>query len=60
MEGEMLPGTPEPFATLHTDPLTWKRIALRQETTQDAIGDDRLTIDGNPLAVKRFTDRFER
>jgi len=60
VEGQMLPGTPEPFATLHTDPLTWKRIVLRQETTQDAIGDDRLTIDGNPLAVKTFTDRFRR
>ncbi len=59
-EGEALPGTPEPFATLHTDPLTWKRMALGQETTFDALSDKRLVVDGNPVAVKTFTGRFRR
>lgn len=59
-EGEALPGTPEPFATLHTDALTWKRVALKQESTLDAVAAGRLVIDGNPLAVRAFTERFRR
>ena len=59
-EGEPLPGTPEPFATLRTNALTWKQIALRQVTTAEAVASGALEIDGNPLAVRAFTDRFRR
>ncbi|MCA9644894.1 MAG: MBL fold metallo-hydrolase [Myxococcales bacterium] len=58
--GDPLPGTPEPFATLRTDSLTWKRMALGKDNPLAASLDKRLTIDGELLRVRRFTERFEK
>ncbi|MEZ4374340.1 MAG: alkyl sulfatase dimerization domain-containing protein [Polyangiaceae bacterium] len=58
--GDPLPGTPEPFATLHTDSLTWKRMALGKDNPLAASLDKRLTIDGELLRVRRFTERFKK
>ena len=54
------PGTPEPFATLTTDSLTWKRIALRLDTAGAAVTGGRLQIDGPLARVSEFFDRFDR
>jgi alkyl sulfatase BDS1-like metallo-beta-lactamase superfamily hydrolase len=54
------PGTPEPFATLKTDSLTWKRIALRLDTAGAAVTGGRLQIDGPLGRVSEFFDRFDR
>ncbi len=58
--GDPLPGTPEPFATLHTDSLAWKRMALGKDNPLAASLDKRLTIDGELLRVRSFTERFEK
>ncbi|MCA9681782.1 MAG: MBL fold metallo-hydrolase, partial [Myxococcales bacterium] len=54
------PGTPEPIATLRTDSLTWKRIALRLDTAGSAVTGGRLEVDGGLGAVAGFFDRFDR
>lgn len=54
------PGTPEPFATLTTDSLTWKRIALQLDTAGGAVTGGRLKIDGPLGRVQAFFDRFDR
>jgi alkyl sulfatase BDS1-like metallo-beta-lactamase superfamily hydrolase len=54
------PGTPEPFATLTTDSLTWKRIALQLDTAGGAVTSGRLKIDGPLARVQAFFDRFDR
>jgi alkyl sulfatase BDS1-like metallo-beta-lactamase superfamily hydrolase len=54
------PGTPEPFATLTTDSLTWKRIALQLDTAGGAVTSGRLKIDGPLGRVQAFFDRFDR
>jgi len=59
-EGSPLPDTPAPVATLQTDPMTWKQLALQLTTPAAALATGALAIDGDPLAVKRFLDRFER
>lgn len=54
------PGTPEPFATLTTDSLSWKRIALQLDTAGGAVTSGRLKIDGPLARVQAFFDRFDR
>lgn len=58
--GRPYPGTPEPFATLTTDSLTWKRIALQLDTAGGAVTSGRLKIDGPLGRVQAFFDRFDR
>lgn len=58
--GQPFPGTPEPFASLSTDSLTWKRIALRLDTAGAAVTAGRLDIDGPLARVSAFFDRFDR
>lgn len=53
------PGTPEPIATLTTDSLTWKRIALRLDTAAAAVTSGRLKIDGPLVRVSGFFARFD-
>ena len=53
------PGTPEPIATLTTDSLTWKRIALRLDTAAAALTSGRLKIDGPLVRVSGFFARFD-
>ena len=54
------PGTPEPLATLTTESLTWKRIALQLDTAGGAVISGKLSIDGPLPRVQAFFDRFDR
>ena len=54
------PSMTEPFATLTTDSLTWKRIALRLDTAGAAVTRGALKIEGPLGRVKAFFDRFDR
>ncbi|MEZ4451982.1 MAG: alkyl sulfatase dimerization domain-containing protein [Nannocystaceae bacterium] len=58
--GDPLPGTPTPVATMITDSLTWKRLALRLTTPAAALTSGLLKIDGEALGARRFLDRFDR
>ncbi|MCA9633287.1 MAG: MBL fold metallo-hydrolase [Myxococcales bacterium] len=58
--GTALPGTPEPFATLTTDSLTWKRMALGKDSPLSASLDERLSVEGELLRVRSFTERFDK
>lgn len=59
-EGKALPGTPKPVATLRTTTMTWKHLALGKENPVSAIASDKLEIDGSALAVRAFTERFQK
>lgn len=54
------PGTPEPIATLRTDAITWKRIALQLDTAGQAVLGGKLDVEGGLGEVQRFFDRFDR
>ena len=58
--GQPFSSMTEPFATLTTDTLTWKRIALRLDTAGAAVTRGALKIDGPLARVKAFFDRFDR
>lgn len=58
--GEPLPGTPSPIGTITTDADTWKRVALGLTGTAAAVAQGKISLDGDVLAVQRFTDRFDR
>lgn len=58
VEGEALPGTPDPVGTISTDALTWKRLATRAGGPVGAIVSGNLKVGGNPVAVARFVRRF--
>ncbi len=60
VEGEPLPGTPEPLAVVHTDPLTWKRLALQIDSPAAALLSGRLRIEGSQTGFLAFTNRFDR
>ena len=60
VEGDPLPGTPEPLARIETDTLTWKRLATQLEGALGARFSGRLTIRGNWVGFLRFLDRFDR
>ncbi len=60
VEGEPLPGTPEPFATLVTDPATYRRIALKLLGPGEALAEGRLEVEGDGLRLATFLDRFDR
>lgn len=53
-------GTPTPIATLRTDSMTWKRIALQLDTAGQAVLGGKLEIEGGLADVQRFFDRFDR
>ena len=60
VQGTPLPGTPEPVATVVTDALTWKRVALQKETAVAAIADGGIVIEGSALGFAAFMSRFDR
>jgi len=59
-EGEPLPGTPEPVATVHTSASTWRRLALQKTTAIKALASGELSIEGDRTAFLEFMNRFER
>ncbi|MEZ4429451.1 MAG: alkyl sulfatase dimerization domain-containing protein [Nannocystaceae bacterium] len=58
--GAPLPGTPAPVATVITDTLTWKRLAMKIETAAAAITAGRLKIEGSKTGFVGFIRRFDR
>ncbi len=60
IEGEPLPGTPAPVATIHTDTLTWKRLATKQESAAAALAAGRMRVDGSKAGFLGFMRRFDR
>lgn len=58
--GEPLPGTPEPLATITTDTLTWKRLAIQSESAPAALLSGRLKLAGSKTGFLLFIDRFDR
>lgn len=59
VEGEPLPGTPEPVATLVTDASTYRLIAAKLLSPGSAIASGKLQIQGSWLAFLRWTSRFD-
>jgi alkyl sulfatase BDS1-like metallo-beta-lactamase superfamily hydrolase len=60
VEGDPLPGTPEPIATIQTDAHTWRRVATQRETALAAIMDRRLVIEGSQIGFLSFMSHFDR
>ncbi|MCB9749638.1 MAG: MBL fold metallo-hydrolase [Myxococcales bacterium] len=59
-EGEPLPGTPAPVATIRVDSLTWKRLATKRESAAAALAAGRMVIDGSKAGFLGFMRRFDR
>ncbi|MEM1418406.1 MAG: alkyl sulfatase dimerization domain-containing protein, partial [Myxococcota bacterium] len=60
VEGEPLPGTPDPVATLIADAATYRRIALKLIGPGEAIADGSVEVEGDALALATFFERFDR
>ncbi|MFT5684508.1 MAG: alkyl sulfatase BDS1-like metallo-beta-lactamase superfamily hydrolase, partial [Myxococcota bacterium] len=60
VEGDPLPGTPEPVAVLITDSLTWKQLALGTLSPLAAVTSGVLQIEGDRGALIRFLDHFDQ
>jgi alkyl sulfatase BDS1-like metallo-beta-lactamase superfamily hydrolase len=59
-EGEPLPRTPEPVATLTTDPQTWREVALGIRSPLSAVTSGDISLKGDRLRFQEFMNRFER
>jgi alkyl sulfatase BDS1-like metallo-beta-lactamase superfamily hydrolase len=59
IEGDPLPGTPQPVATVTTDSLTFKLILLKMLSPLTAITQGKIKIDGNIPAFLTFMGRFQ-
>lgn len=60
IEGEPLPGTPEPLARVKTTARAWRRIAVGATKPVDAVRDGELEVEGEVTAFYTFTKRFQR
>jgi alkyl sulfatase BDS1-like metallo-beta-lactamase superfamily hydrolase len=60
VEGEPLPGTPEPVASAETDSHTWRRLALGITSPAKAVATGKFKVEGGILAFRTFTDRFRK
>ncbi|MFA5078978.1 MAG: alkyl sulfatase dimerization domain-containing protein [Dehalococcoidia bacterium] len=58
-EGQPLPGTPAPLATLTTDSLTYKLIALKMLDIPAALSQGKITVEGNLPSLILFMGRFQ-
>jgi len=59
IEGEPLPGTPEPVAVLTTDSQTYRKIALNVLGPAKAFASGKLKVEGSWLGLLKFLSRFE-
>jgi alkyl sulfatase BDS1-like metallo-beta-lactamase superfamily hydrolase len=59
VEGEPLPGTPEPVATLRVDALTYRQMAARVMSPVAALASGKLKVEGSWLKFLAFNRRFE-
>jgi len=60
IEGEPLPGTPEPVAIARTDAHTWRRLALGITSPAKAVATGNFKVEGGVLAFRKFTNRFRK
>lgn len=60
VQGEPLPGTPAPIATVRATAQTWRDIALDRRSTLDVVTSGDLKIEGDLLNFRRFIGRFRR
>ncbi len=58
--GEAMPDAPKPVATLTTDSMTWKRLALQIQSPAMALASGKLSIDGSIGDLLTFLGRFEQ
>jgi len=59
VEGDPLPQTPPPIATVTTDALTFRRIAAKVTTPLAALASGRLKVKGSWTGFLAFSRRFE-
>lgn len=59
-KGAPLPGTPAPVATIKTDTMTWRKLALQIDSPALAVASGRLKVDGSLSDVVGFLDRFDK
>lgn len=58
-EGDPLPGTPKPLATLTTDSRTYSMLALKMLDTTSALKEGKVKIEGNWIGFLKFMGRFQ-
>ena len=59
IEGEPLPGTPAPLATVTVDSLTYKMMALKMLDTTAAFTQGKIKVDGSLPGFITFMGRFQ-
>jgi alkyl sulfatase BDS1-like metallo-beta-lactamase superfamily hydrolase len=59
IEGEPLPGTPAPVATVTVDSLTYKLMALKMLDTMAAFTQGKIKVDGSLPGFMAFMGRFQ-
>jgi len=58
-QGEPLPGTPEPVATLVMDALTWRKMASKVMSPLAAFASGKIRVEGSWLKFLRWNSRFD-
>ncbi len=58
VEGEPLPETPEPIATLISDGLTYRKLALGVMNSATAFATGKVKIEGSKAGFLKFMSRF--
>ncbi|HPI94077.1 MAG TPA: alkyl sulfatase dimerization domain-containing protein [Deltaproteobacteria bacterium] len=59
VQGDPLPGTPEPVATLVVDALTYRKMAAKVTTPLAALASGKLKVQGSWLRFLAFNHRFD-
>ena len=58
VEGDPLPGTPEPVATVEVDSLTWVRVSMRLMQAPEAIQQGKMQIEGDMSVAMAMQGMF--
>lgn len=59
VEGEPLPGTPEPVATLVTDALTYRKMATKLMSPVAALASGKIKVQGSWIRFLKWNSRFD-
>lgn len=59
VEGNPLPGTPEPVATLTTDALTYRKMAAKVMSPLKALASGKITVQGSWISFLAWNSRFD-
>ena len=60
VEGDALPGTPEPLAEVTMDELTFRKVATKLTSAAAAVASGKVKIKGSKLGYLKFMSRFRR